>query len=156
MGRNDEFRQKYDVDPFRQHLRDRFPKASDGFVAGDIDQPIYVVRKYGENYHLDPIGDLMLIERKEHEGVPTEAQKRIQKWVETAIGSGNYRTRWKGCHIIHLEYATQIPVCERCGQKLIDKEEAQRIWAKGVRIRWDGDIISTEDLDRIIGGNPDG
>lgn len=136
------WRQGHGIDPLREWMRRELPNASDGIVIIDAD---CAVRRYGPNYGLDSDGDLMLIEKKEARGVLTHGEDRLYRWIDKAIASGEYKSRWRGNHILHIEYRQPCPVCLSCWQPIQDADTAYQRFSTA-DIRLDGKDISLEEF----------
>jgi len=139
--------------PFRAWTRYVFPNASDGFVATDIDYNRGIdqidknveIRRYGKNYKLDGLGDLMLIEIKENQGKETGGEKRVYDFLDVGMKTGDLSNRWRGCHLLRIEYTD--PKCE---QTILTKEEALQLFLTA-KLKWDHKDITHEELKHTLG-----
>lgn len=146
------------IHPFRAWLRKIFPNASDGFVVGDVDLVCgqdglgehVLIRRYGENYKSDALGDLMITEIKENIGRITGGQRHIYSWLNEAIKTGKLSKRWRGCHLLHIEYKKDSPICPTCKQVFITEEEACQLFEQAI-LEWDDQEITHEELKYVLG-----
>jgi len=142
-----EFRQRYGIDPFSEWFRRILPGSKNGLVKIDLD---YAIRRYGNHYDLDDFGDLMLVEKKEFIGRLTGGQIRIYGWLDTAIKKA-FPERWRDWHLMKINYQEPFPICRECGQPIMDKEAAFRIFSTS-KVSWDNMEITHHQLAKIIEG----
>jgi hypothetical protein len=140
------WRQKNDIDPMREWIRKELPGPGFGMVVEDID---VAIRRYGKNYGLDDYGDLMLIEKKEEHGRTTPGQVRVYNWInDYAKGAAD---RWRGWHLIKIEYTKDPTLCNHCGQPNETPESAYNRFVTA-RLFWNAKPISHNELKEILEG----
>jgi hypothetical protein len=141
------WRQRYNNDPFREWMRRDFPPASDGFVPIDIDNAI---RCYGKKFGLDGDGDLLLIEKKEQKGVMTPGEQRVYTWLDKALKSSVYADRWRGCHLLHIQYTQELAICSHCYQPITSDADEAYARFMSAKLTYDGEVVTHDQLFTII------
>ncbi len=149
---------KYKIEPFRAWLRLVFPNARDGFVVTDLDSNRGIdqlgknaaIRRYGKNYKLDELGDLMLIEIKENNGKETGGERWVYGWIDSAIKTGDMKARWRGYQLLKIEYVEDFPICSECRQTVLTEEKALQLFLNA-KLKWNYKDISHEELKHTLG-----
>lgn len=143
------WRQGHGIDPLREWGRRDLPKPRDGFVWIDLDGAI---RRYGNNFGLDPDGDLMLYEKKEMSGTLTQEKARVYNWVDHGIETGDYAGRYRGSHVLRVVYPKDsIPKCDKCGAPMLTPDEAYAVFLLS-KLFWDDKAVTHEELRAILLG----
>ncbi len=121
----------FQVLPLRDYLRSPgWPNGSDGFVVEDLD---IVIRHFGNGYHTDAKGRLLLIEQK-HPGhwIRTAQQKTFGLLHGLLRKADPERQRYIGYYVLQVEFGDgsepMFPV--RVNGKELDAAEFKR-WITG-------------------------
>lgn len=143
--------QGHDVIPFRAWGRKEFPNSRDGMVIVDID---VAIRRYGQRYSLDDEGDLMIIETKEKfldgsMGKVKGGMRRILKFIQGAFKTSEYSDRWRGVHLLEINYTEEIPICEKCEQPIMTEDEAYNIFLSA-KLSYDKKLITHRELKILL------
>jgi hypothetical protein len=129
----------------REWMRRILPGPREGIVISDLDIGI---RRYGPNYDLDGEGDLMLMEKKEFMGQITGGQRRIYNWIDARL---NKDIRWRGWHLLKIDYLGNSKVCNQCKQPMETADEAFMRFISA-QLQYGGKRISHDELRDIIEG----
>ena len=144
------WRQGYGIDPMREWMRRELPGSSDGHGSGivliDLD---LAVRRYGAAYGLDSIGDLLLVEKKEYIGKVTPGEKRVYDWLDHAVKSSEYSLRWRGNHVLAVQYTSEPFFCKECHQP-VESDDAAYLRFKSAKLILDGKEITHDELRKLL------
>ena len=143
---NHVWRQGYGIDPMREWMRRELPSSRDGLVLVDLD---LAVRRYGNNYALDAVGDLLLLEKKEYVGQLTWGERFIYGWIDKAIKAGEMLARWRGWHVLKVLYKNEPCICEKCKQPIETPDQAYKRFSDAT-LYFDGIEISHADFKKRL------
>jgi len=151
----------YGIEPFKEFIRRSLPgafhtngeegekKRTGGIVAIDLDQAL---RRYGELYELDATGDLMLVTAKEMTGTQGGGEIRIYNWLDHAIRTGEYASRWRGKHLLHIRYTESWDFCKYCEQAIRNDADKAFSMFMTADLQWDRRAISCDELVTLLVG----
>jgi len=82
----------------------------------------------------------------------TGGEKRVNGWIDHRLAPD---PRWRGCHILRIEYAKKWPRCPQCNQDIrTDADLAYSMFCEA-KLYWDNREITHDELRQILLQNQD-